>query len=328
MNKKGFRERFSGKWAGLVACVSLALAPVNLFIFLLFVCPFLPGHCIDDTPSFGIGLLAIFLSLAFLFLSFLSSIASVLLREKGLHGRTALFISTLVVFSLIGSLLAQPFSHLILRDLESLSQEGKCSNSLYWTVDVYRGFGFDENKQDWMEYFVSGGRPLVGLSANSEGLWSQRGRDFSEISDLNCIEFLAFQGNASSYGELPKLKNLKVLRMSPSDFSDSSLLNGLKKIEFLDLSNTPISDISFASSMPNLRYLYINNTGVSDISPLEGLENLEIVELQKTKVSDLSPLKGMKHLRTVAVHGSLVSGEHCAKIATTTPNRGAFLCPE
>ena len=328
MSEKGFRDRFSGKWIGLAACIFLALAPLNFFIFLFFVCGFLPGHCVDDTPSFWGGLLAIFLSLAFIFLAFLSSIASVLLREKGQYGRTALFISTLLVFSLIGSALLYPFSSLILPDLESRSQQGKCSNSLYWTEDVYRGFEFDESKLSRMEYFISGGRPLIGLSGNSEGLWNQRGRDLSEISELSCIEFIAFHGNASNYSELPRLENLKALRMSFSDFSDSSLLNELEKIEFLDLSSTGVSDISFASSMPNLRYIYINNTIVSDISPLEGLENLEIVELQGTNVSDLTPLKEMKNLETVTVHASMVPRDHCLKIASTAPNKEAFLCPE
>jgi len=309
MIKKGTREKFSGRWIGLIAFALLMLAPLTIFTFLFFVCSSLPGHCSDDTASFG-------------------TIISVALKEKGLHGRATLFVSTLLIFLIISPALFSPVSRLIIPDLEINSQPGKCSNSSYWTADAYQGFETDESKLSRMEYFISGGRPLVGLSGNSENLWNQRGRDFSEISDLDCIELITLHGNASNYSELSKLKNLKVLRMSISDFSDSTPLNELGKIEYLDLSNTQISDISFAANMLNLKYLSINNTPVSDISALEGLENLEIVELHNTNVTDLSPLKSMKNLKTVTVHASQISKPHCLEVASTTPNKEAFYCPE
>ena len=118
--------------------------------------------------------------------------------------------------------------------------------------------------------------------ATSLYLYYHEANDFRSLAELTHLESLELNKaviEPKDFSPPVRLKNLTVLRISDSYFTDLSIFKEMTNLKELSLKNSQITDISPLAGLTNLQGLWLDGNKISDVSPLAGLTKLERLRL-------------------------------------------------
>ncbi|KAJ3071414.1 hypothetical protein HDU98_005373 [Podochytrium sp. JEL0797] len=196
--------------------------------------------------------------------------------------------------------------------------------------------GVDDDLEDKLAVKKIG----ASVSAQTQGSTIKELKSISALTQLTTLK-LDSAAELRDFGPLVTLTKLRVLDLSRTHFTDTSLLTqelslemavGIVSLEHLksliNLENlcisathanslaplskmaklrqlvchdTDVSDISVLAKLPNLVAVHLSNTFVEDIGPLASLEKLEILEIAGTGVDDLKPIAKLTNLKELDI---------------------------
>lgn len=136
-------------------------------------------------------------------------------------------------------------------------------------------------------------------------------RDFSGLTGLKIVS-----GKVGNIEDIPCLKNLKELQISPGAISleDVSFIKKLSNLEKLDLRGHDIKEFEPLKDMTSLKELYLPQS-ISSLKPLENLRNLEVLKLSVPVIYwynryEEQPEEAAKKLKDVSVLENLTKLEN------------------
>lgn len=162
-----------------------------------------------------------------------------------------------------------------------------------------------------LEHLDISGNPIADISFVSvmNGLQDLtltgcRITDIEPLCGLNGLTALYLADNpVRSFDSLALLKDLSILDISGTGFTDCSLVSGLPLTE-LYADNNRLTGIEEIAEISALTQLSLTKTGLSDVNFLADLTKLTWLELEENSIEDISPLSGLSGLVQCSLTGN------------------------
>ena len=119
-----------------------------------------------------------------------------------------------------------------------------------------------------------------------------------ELSKLEGLEGLSFEGELPSYSYLQPIKPLKHLSLVNA-YCESSLTDLPQQLESLILADLELEDLTDLSHLSELKSLKLWGMGLDSLNGLAQLQNLVELELDAEDLSDISELAQAKSLKSL-----------------------------
>jgi len=146
---------------------------------------------------------------------------------------------------------------------------------------------------------------------------SQRNKlDLKPLIKLKNLKSIRISNsNFKSLKPLAKIKNLKSIGLNEIPHEDIQDISKLTNLEEIDFCKTGITDLEFIRELTELKSINIIEEPITDISSLKELTDLQKLAIQISKVSDLEPLRNLINLDFVFL-------SDCNKISSLEPLKG------
>lgn len=144
------------------------------------------------------------------------------------------------------------------------------------------------------------GRALMRATALVEEA-AGRGDDVLRLIDQDFWELETLPPN------LPRLTQLKTLKIYRTGIRDLRPLAGLRNLERLEAGTGHITSLAPLADLDRLVVLHVDGCPLSDISPITGLTRLQDLSLSGSRVGDLTSLENLVHLERLSLdHTAIV----------------------